>query len=129
MRRSCRAFSSEPVPPQLIENVIAVAHTAPSGANRKPWRFVAVGDPNIKSKIRQAAEEEERENYERRFPDDWLDALEPIGPDAHKPFLEIAPWLVIMLRIDWEVADNLWLLGVRPEIEGICLNLLENALK
>lgn len=101
-RRSCRVFSDQTIPRELIEKVIAVAHTAPSGANRKPWRFVAVDDPAIKHEIRLAAEQEERDNYGRRFPPEWLEALEPIGTDAQKPFLEIAPWLVVLLRIDWE---------------------------
>lgn len=101
-RRSCRVFSDEPVPRETIEKIIAVAHTAPSGANRKPWRFVAVDDPKLKHEIRLAAEAEERENYDRRFPQPWLDALEPIGTDAQKPFLEIAPWLIVLFRIDWE---------------------------
>lgn len=101
-RRSCRAFSGDPVPRDLIEKVIAVAHTAPSGANRKPWRFVAVDDAGLKRRIREAAEEEERENYGRRFPKEWLEALDPLGTDPHKPFLEIAPWLVVIFRMDWE---------------------------
>ncbi len=105
-RRSCRVFSGEPVPRELVEKVIAIAHTAPSGANRKPWRFVAVDDPRLKHEIRLAAEEEERENYDRRFPKAWLEALEPIGTDASKPFLEIAPWLVVLFRIDWEIFDG-----------------------
>ena len=105
-RRSCRVFSDEPVPRELIEKVIAIAHTAPSGANRKPWRFVVVDDPKLKHEIRLAAEEEERENYDRRFPKEWLDSLEPIGTDASKPFLEIAPWLVVLFRIDWEILDG-----------------------
>jgi len=105
-RRSCRFFSDEPVPRDLIENVIAIAHSAPSGANRKPWRFVAVDDPELKRKIRLAAEEEERANYGRRFPQAWLDALEPFGTDANKPFLEIAPWLMALFRIDWEEVDG-----------------------
>ena len=104
-RRSCRVFSDEPVSRELVEQVIAIAHTAPSGANRKPWRFVVVDDPQLKHAIRLAAEEEERENYDRRFPREWLDALEPIGTDASKPFLEIAPWLVVLFRIDWELLD------------------------
>ena len=99
-RRSCRWFSDERVPRSLIEKVIAIGHSAPSGANRKPWRFVAVDDPALKRRIRVAAEKEERENYGRRFPKAWLDALEPIGTDANKPFLEEAPWLVVLFRID-----------------------------
>ena len=105
-RRSCRAFSEEGVPRDLIEKAIAIGHSAPSGANRKPWRFVAVDDPKIKREIRLAAEEEERKNYGRRFPEAWLEALEPIGTDAQKPFLEIAPWLVVVFRIDWEEIDG-----------------------
>jgi len=105
-RRSCRYFSDESVSRDMIEKVIAVAHTAPSGANRKPWRFVAIDDPRLKKQIREAAEKEERENYSRRFPQAWLDALEPIGTDAQKPMLEDAPWLIVLLRIDWEEIDG-----------------------
>jgi nitroreductase len=101
-RRSCRFFSDEPVPRDLIRKVIAVGHSAPSGANRKPWRFVAVDDPAMKREIRIAAEAEERESYHHRMPAEWLAALEPIGTGPEKPFLEIAPWLVILFRIDWE---------------------------
>ncbi len=105
-RRSCRMFSAEPVSRELIETLAAVGHSAPSGANRQPWRFVAVNDPAIKHRIRMAAEEEERENYGHRFPPDWLDALEPLGTDANKEFLDIAPWLVVMFRVDWEEIDG-----------------------
>lgn len=105
-RRSCRQFSDEPVPRGLIEKVLAIGHSAPSGANRKPWRFVAVDDPDLKHRIRLAAEAEERENYGHRFPQEWLDALEPLGTNASKPFLEIAPWLVVLFRIDWEEVDG-----------------------
>jgi len=105
-RRSCRAFSDEAVPRDLIEKAVAVGHSAPSGANRKPWRFVVVDDPDLKRRIREAAEEEERENYGRRFPQAWLDALEPIGTDASKPFLERAPYLVVIFRIEWELLDG-----------------------
>lgn len=101
-RRSCRDFSSEPVSRELIETLIAAAHTAPSGANRQPWRFVAVDDSAIKREIRLAAEAEERESYERRMPPEWLEALEPLGTDPHKPFLEIAPWLVVVFQVTWE---------------------------
>jgi iodotyrosine deiodinase len=101
-RRSCRHFSDEPVPRDVIEKAVAVAHSAPSGANRKPWRFVVVDDPDLKRSIRKAAEEEERENYDRRFTPEWLEALEPLGTDPNKPFLEIAPYLVVLFRIDWE---------------------------
>ncbi len=123
-RRSCRFFSDEPVPRDLIERVIAVAHTAPSGANRKPWRFVAVDDPRLKREIRAAAEKEERENYGHRFPEAWLEALEPIGTDAHKPMLEIAPWLVVIFRIDWEEIDGERLKNYYPsESTGIAAGM------
>ncbi|NOS99892.1 MAG: nitroreductase family protein [Phycisphaerales bacterium] len=101
-RRSCRYFSDRPVPRDIIQRAVAVANTAPSGANRQPWRFVAVDDSVMKREIRAAAEIEERESYDHRMPAEWLEALEPIGTDANKPFLEIAPWLVIVFRIDWE---------------------------
>lgn len=105
-RRSCRFFSGDPVPRDVIESVIRIAHSAPSGANRKPWRFVAINDPILKHEIRLAAEAEERESYDHRMPKEWLEALEPLGTDADKPFLEIAPWLVVIFRIDWEEIDG-----------------------
>lgn len=100
-RRSVRHFSSEPVPLDVVETTIEAASRAPSGANQQPWRFVLVTDPEIKAKIRIAAEAEERENYERRFPDEWLHALEPFGTDWRKEFLETAPCLIIVFRIDY----------------------------
>ncbi|HKQ50466.1 MAG TPA: nitroreductase family protein [Phycisphaerae bacterium] len=100
-RRSCRFFSDRVVPRELIEQAVAVGHSAPSGANRKPWRFVVVDDPVMKREIRLAAEAEERESYDHRMPQEWLEALEPIGTTWEKPFLEIAPWLVVLFRIDW----------------------------
>lgn len=105
-RRSCRFFSDDPVPRELIEKLIAVAHSAPSGANRKPWRFIAVDDAALKRDIRIAAEEEEWQSYEHRLTPEWLEAIEPLGTDPHKPFLEIAPWLVVLFRIDWEEIDG-----------------------
>src|SRR5580658_5385110 len=95
-RRTVRAFSPEPVPVELIENAIHCASLAPSGANQQPWRFVVVSDAEIKRQIRIAAEEEERENYDRRFPQEWLDALSALGTDWHKEFLEIAPFLIVV---------------------------------
>ncbi len=98
-RRSVRDFAPDPVPRELVELAIRAASTAPSGAHRQPWRFVAVSDPAIKRRIRRAAEEEERRNYEGgRFPPEWLEALAPLGTDWRKPHLETAPWLVVVFE-------------------------------
>ncbi len=94
-RRSVRFFSGRSVPQDLIEQAILTASTAPSGAHRQPWRFVAVNDPALKHEIRVAAEKEERESYESRMSDEWLEALAPLGTDWQKPFLETVPWLVV----------------------------------
>jgi iodotyrosine deiodinase len=101
-RRSVRHFTDEPVPIALVESAIRAAASAPSGANRQPWRFVVVSDPAVKRKIRIAAEAEEKESYERRMPPEWLEALAPLGTDWHKPFLETAPYLIAVFRMDWE---------------------------
>ena len=105
-RRTVRDFSPEPVPAAVIEDLVRAASTAPSGAHRQPWTFVAVSDPEIKRRIRVAAEREERENYSGRMPDEWLRALEPLGTDAEKPFLEIAPWLVVLFRQNYGVGPD-----------------------
>ena len=94
------------MPRDVIERAVEIAHTAPSGANRRPWRFVAVDDPALKREIRVAAEAEERESYSHRMPKEWLAALEPIGTTWEKPFLEIAPWLVVVFRVDYEIVDG-----------------------
>lgn len=93
-RRTVREFSPRPVPRDLIETALAAAGTAPSGANLQPWHFVAVRDGATRKRIRVAAEAEEREFYEHRASAEWLAALEPLGTDTNKPFLETAPWLV-----------------------------------
>jgi nitroreductase len=93
-RRSVRDFSPQPVPASVLEDAILAAGTAPSGANMQPWHFVVVQDAEVKQKIREAAEIEERELYENRASDEWLDALAPLGTDANKPFLETAPALI-----------------------------------
>jgi len=95
-RRTVRDYSDRPVPRAVIEQAVATAGTAPSGANLQPWHFVAVSqqDPHLRRKIREAAETEEREFYTHRAPKEWLEALAPLGTDWRKPFLEIAPWLI-----------------------------------
>ena len=98
-RRSVRMFSDKPVSRETIEHIIAIAGTAPSGANKQPWRFVAVQDPAIKKEIREAAEAEEREFYSRRAGETWLRDLAPLGTDEHKPFIEIAPWLIVVFKL------------------------------
>jgi iodotyrosine deiodinase len=98
-RRSVRMFDSEPVPRSVMENVILAASTAPSGAHRQPWTFVLIGDPDVKAAIRGAAEEEERQNYEGgRLPPDWREALEPLGTDSDKSYLETVPWIVVLFE-------------------------------
>lgn len=93
-RRTIRDFSDKAVPQEIIESCIKAAGTAPSGANHQPWYFVAISNPEVKRKIRIAAEAEEAEFYGGKAPDEWLDALAPLGTDASKPFLETAPWLI-----------------------------------
>ena len=104
-RRSVRDFSTDTVPRECIDWAIRTASTAPSGAHRQPWRFVVVDDPSLKTAIRQAAEEEERENYESRFPPEWLEALAPLGTTGEKPFLEEAPYLVIVFKESYGVDE------------------------
>lgn len=98
-RRSVRAFSDREVDRETVEWIVRAATTAPSGANKQPWRFVAVRDPEMKRRIREAAEREERELYERRASAEWLADLEPLGTDSSKPFLEVAPWLIIVFKM------------------------------
>jgi len=93
-RRTVRDFSDKPVPRDIIENAIRAAGTAPSGANMQPWHFVAISNAELKSRIREAAEVEEKELYGHRAGDEWLKALEPLGTNEHKPFIETAPWLI-----------------------------------
>lgn len=93
-RRTVRDYTARPVPRAVIEECLRAAGTAPSGANRQPWRFVVVGDPGVKRIIRVAAEKEEQEFYAHRAPPEWLEALAPLGTDDRKPFLETAPYLI-----------------------------------
>lgn len=105
-RRSLRMFSDKPVAKEVIEYVIKSAGTAPSGAHKQPWTFCAVSNAEIKSKIREAAEKEEYENYHGRMSGDWLEDLKVFGTDWNKPFLEIAPWLIIVFRKTYDLEDG-----------------------
>lgn len=106
-RRTVRDFSGKPVPRQIIEDAVMTAASAPSGANQQPWTFVCISDAAVKSKIRAAAEEEEREFYQGgKTPEEWLNALSPLGTDAHKPFLEVAPWLIVIFGQRYGVAPD-----------------------
>ena len=105
-RRTVREYSPDPVPRNLVEECIRVAGSAPSGANLQPWHFVLVSDRVIKKKIREAAEAEEGENYTRRFPEEWLERLAPLGTDAVKPYLEIAPYLIVVFKIDYGLVTD-----------------------
>ncbi len=99
LRRTVRMFSDREVSEETIRNVVAAAGTAPSGAHKQPWRFVAVRDPDVKKQIRVAAEKEEHEFYTRRASERWLKDLTPFGTDEHKPFLETAPWLIVVFKL------------------------------
>jgi nitroreductase len=100
-RRSIREFSSRPVPRELLEVILKTAGTAPSGANKQPWRFIVVTDTALKREIRVVAEAEERESYEHRMPQEWLDELAMLGTDWHKEFLEIAPALIVLFSVNY----------------------------
>ncbi len=116
-RRSVRMFSPDPVPAELIDLAIETASTAPSGAHRQPWRFVAVSATELKARIRAAAEEEERINYvDNRMNTEWQEALAPLGTDWHKEFLEIAPWLVVLFEQRYELVADTSAEGVEGEI-------------
>ena len=106
LRRTVREYSAESVPFELIEKAIETAGTAPSGANLQPWRFVVVKDAEVKRKIREAAEKEEFESYHNRMSEKWLRRLAPLGTNEHKPFLEVAPYLIVVFRITSFVEDG-----------------------
>ena len=105
-RRTVRDFSDRPVPRDVIEDCLLAAGTAPNGANRQPWKFVVVGDPEVKSTIRKEAEIEEQAFYNGKAPQEWLDALAHLGTDEHKPFLERAPWLIVIFAESYELMDD-----------------------
>ncbi|WP_121061970.1 nitroreductase family protein [Chachezhania antarctica] len=129
-RHTTRDFVDTPVPQDLIAMAIETAGTAPSGANHQPWHFVAISDPALKAKIRDEAEEEERQFYAGGGGDEWIKALEPIGTTAEKPHLTIAPWLIVVFAQRWGSFDD----GTRyknyyvPESVGIATGLLLAAL-
>ncbi|MGE3796708.1 MAG: nitroreductase family protein, partial [Thermomicrobiales bacterium] len=103
-RRSVRMFSTDAVPMDVFSNAILTAGTAPSGANQQPWRFVVVGDPALKRRIREAAEAEERESYAHRMSAEWLAALEPLGTTWEKPHLEEAPVVIVAFKLEYGIA-------------------------
>jgi len=105
-RRTVREFSDKPIPENVIENVLLSASTAPSGAHKQPWTFCVVKNSEVKKQIRIAAEKEEKESYETRMTDEWLRDLQPIGTDWHKPFLETAPYLIVVFKRSYELEAN-----------------------
>ncbi len=129
-RRTVRDYSDRPVDRTVIEQAIAAARSAPSGANQQPWHFVAISDTDTKRRIREAAEAEERAFYAGRAGNEWLDALAHLGTDADKPFLETAPWLIVLFAQRWGVDED----GARvknyyvPESVGIACGFLIAAL-
>jgi len=130
-RRSVRMFSDRPVSEETIRWCIASAGTAPSGANKQPWRFVAVSDPELKRQIRLGAEAEEREFYERRATPEWLADLAPLGTDADKAFLEVAPWLIVVFKLmkqDRDDSGNQGQVYYANESVGIACGMLLSAL-
>jgi nitroreductase len=129
-RRTVREFSNRPVPRDIIETALKAANTAPSGANLQPWHFAVVSGPETKKKIREAAEAEEREFYTHRASEEWLAALEPLGTDEHKPFLETAPYLIaVFLQKFGELPDGRKVRHYYPaESTGLATGLLIAAL-
>ena len=129
-RHSVRDFSSNPIPKQIIENIIAAAGRAPSGANQQPWHFVAIKDLGMKKRIRDAAEKEEQNFYTGGASDEWISALEPIGTGISKPHLTDAPWLIVVFaerygkKIDGSRRKNYYV----PESVGISVGFLVSAL-
>lgn len=105
-RRTVRDYSGRPVPREIIEDCLRAAGTAPNGANMQPWHFVVVSDSDIKRRIREAAEEEERNFYNERAPEEWLEALAPLGTDWRKPFLESAPYLIAIFAQSYGLTES-----------------------
>ena len=128
-RHSIRDYSDRPVPREVIEKCVAAAGTAPSGANQQPWHFVAISDPGMKHEIRKAAEAEEERFYDGGGGDAWLAALEPIGTDASKPHLDLAPWLIVIFAQRWGYREGKRIKHYYvPESVGIATGMLITAL-
>ncbi len=132
-RRSIRIFSDKPVARELIENIIKTAGTAPSGANKQPWMFCAISDPALKKSIREEAEKEEYENYTYRMNEEWLRDLKALSTNWHKPFLEIAPWLIAVFRLPYyhdesaKKRNNYYVMESVGIACGILLTAIHNA--
>jgi iodotyrosine deiodinase len=128
-RRTIRKFSDKKIPLKVIKNCIKTASTAPSGANMQPWQFVVVSDPKIKKEIRILAEKEENEFYKRRASNEWLNALKPLGTNENKPFLETAPYLIIVFSKSYELKDKQKVKIYYPqESTGIACGILITAI-
>jgi iodotyrosine deiodinase len=132
-RRTIRTFSSRPVPQEIIEECIRAAGTAPNGANMQPWHFAVVSDLDVKRQIREDAEKEERDFYERRAPEEWLKALAPLGTDWQKPFLEEAPYLIVIFGLrktilpDGEKLKNYYVTESVGIATGMLITAIHNA--
>ena len=128
LRRTVRDFSDKEVPQEVIENVIMTASSAPSGAHKQPWTFCAISDQRIKSEIRKAAEEEEYTNYHGRMSKEWLEDLEPFATDWHKPFIEVAPWIIVVFKKSYDMDDGIKKNYYVNESVGIATGFLLSAI-
>lgn len=106
LRRSVRDFSDRTVPKEVIENILRTANTAPSGAHKQPWTFCVISNAELKHRLREAAEKEEYESYHNRMSEDWLKDLAPIGTDWHKPFIDIAPWIIVAFKKPYDLVEG-----------------------
>ena len=129
-RRTVRHFSGRSVPREIIDDCLRAANTAPSGANRQPWHFVVVTDSTLKARIREGAEDEERAFYHGRAPNEWLEAVAPLGTDEHKPFLQTAPYLIVIFSelYGWGLDEKKIKHYYVQESVGIATGLLVTAL-
>lgn len=106
LRRSVRDFSDKPVPKEVMENILMTASTAPSGANKQPWTFCLISNATLKTTLRELAEEEEKKSYGGRMSDEWLEDLAPLGTDWQKEFIDIAPWIVVVMKRAYEIQSD-----------------------